>query len=121
MKAKFNQILANFDNENKHNQEGVKQFANGNSNTTQSTGYFKGGVPQELHALPVSSVRNEIPIGSSSNELTMKGINSAIDHNTTDAIESIKKRNIERNMGQVTLKPFVKKEREVGPAIKGPK
>ena len=51
----------------------------------------------------------------------MKGINSAIDHNTTDAIESIKKRNIERNMGQVTLKPFVKKEREVGPAIKGPK
>jgi hypothetical protein len=76
----------------------VKQVANGNPHTTQSTGYFKGGVPQELHAMPISSGRNEISIGASSNELTMKGVNSASDHNTADAIEQFKKRNVERNI-----------------------
>ena len=46
MKAKFNQILANFDHETSGTLDKNRRLAsNGNS---QTTGYFKGGVPQEL-------------------------------------------------------------------------
>ena len=53
MKAKFNQILANFDNEQHAHANNQKQLltmggqSNGGGSQT-TTGYFKGGVPQEL-------------------------------------------------------------------------
>lgn len=86
MKAKFNQILANFDNENsgakEGDQRGQSNVANGSS---QQTGYFRGGVPHELLAVNLNSGRamnggnsaagnDNAIIGSSSNELTMKAV-----------------------------------------------
>ena len=55
-------------------------------------------------------------IGSSSNELTMKAVGTASqDHNSGDAIESFKKRNIAHNMGkpQAQLKPVVRQNLQV--------
>lgn len=79
MKAKFNQILANFDNENssakESDQRGQSNVANGSS---QQTGYFRGGVPHELLAVNLNSGRamnnDNGVIGSSSNELTMQAV-----------------------------------------------
>ena len=85
MKAKFNQILANFDNENsgakEGDQRGQSNVANGSS---QQTGYFRGGVPHELLAVNLNSGRamngnsaagnDNAIIGSSSNELTMNAV-----------------------------------------------
>ncbi len=49
MKAKFNQILANFDHDNSGARDGDQRaLNNGNS---QQTGYFRGGVPQNLQAV----------------------------------------------------------------------
>ena len=55
-------------------------------------------------------------IGSSSNELTMKAVGTASqDHNSGDAIESFKKRNIAHNIGkpQAQLKPVVRQNLQV--------
>ena len=80
------------------------------NNSQTTTGYFKGGVPQELYAQALSnqtnpSEANQI-IGSSSNELTMKGVaaSSDLDHNN-DAIESFKQRNIKKNIKAVFKRP----------------
>ena len=79
MKAKFNQILANFDNEQS---QSAQPSSKNLPPSQQQTGYFNGGVPQN---------NQEPRKGKVNDELIMQP--DAPDH-TSNPIESFKQRNI---------------------------